>query len=397
MSPAIVTETVWALSRESPPVIPDEIVVITTARGEADLIRDLLTPCPEWNHSTVWQSLRLEILGTSNDPRLILKPCKVISLHDPELGIASPLDDIRSRADNAAAAEAILDEVRRITANDDTRLIASIAGGRKTMGALLSSALSLLGRRGDRLTHILVNDPFDSPRLQPRFYFPPSPPIQYQVAAYDHSETVISSANARLDLADVPFVPLRYLFSDHLGRLPGDFMELVQSASRAVEELAGPVSLWLDRSRWIAFVNHCPLKLTGRDIPFFDFLYERVRSGNPPIATHDQIVEPFKRFFVDWSPLHPEVALDKGGGEDWRKSPPTADDFRKRLNSLRERLQKAGLGQWVNRLLPRRSAVGFLVAGVKIAPPNDGNITASVASRAALREPQKRGAAAPGI
>lgn len=371
MSPAIVTETVWALSRESPPVIPDEIVVITTARGEADLIRDLLTPRPEWNDSTVWQSLRLEILGSPNDPRLSLKPCKVISLHDSALGVACPLDDIRTRADNAAAAEAILDEVRRITANDDTRLIASIAGGRKTMGALLSSALSLLGRRGDRLTHILVNDPFDSPRLQPRFFFPPTPSVQYQVPSIDVTQTVISSTHARLDLADVPFVPLRYLFSDRMGRLPGDFMELVQSASQVVEELAGPVSLWLDRSRWIAFVNHCPLKLTGRDIPFFDFLYERVRAGNPPLATHDQIEEPFKRFLAKWAPLHPEVALDKGGGDDWRKTPPASEDFRKRLNSLRDRFQKAGLGQWVTRLLPPRGAVGFLVAGVKISPPEN--------------------------
>ncbi len=37
MSPAILTETLWALGQEEPPVVPDEVVVITTSAGEADL------------------------------------------------------------------------------------------------------------------------------------------------------------------------------------------------------------------------------------------------------------------------------------------------------------------------------------------------------------------------
>lgn len=375
MSPAIVTETVWALSLETPPVIPDEIVVLTTSRGEADIKRDLLTPSPEWNGSTVWQSLRQEILGKSSDSRLSLKPFKIITRHDPERGLALPLEDIRNRTDNAAAAEAILDEVRRITANDDTRLIASIAGGRKTMGALLASALSLLGRRGDRLTHILVNDPFDHPGLHPRFFFPPAHPVQHRLAASEGSGSTVSSAGAKLDLADVPYVPLRSLFADRMGRLPGDFMELVQNASQVVEDLARPVSLWLDRNQWVAFINGCPVGLTGRDAVFFDFLYEQFRAGKPPFASHDQIEKPFKDFLAEWTPHHLEVVLDKGGGEDWRKTPPGSDDFRKRLNSLRTRLQNAGLGQWVNRLLPRRCAVGFIASNVRIVPPEHENST----------------------
>jgi len=33
MSPAVLTETVWALAQEKPAVIPDRVIVLTTAAG----------------------------------------------------------------------------------------------------------------------------------------------------------------------------------------------------------------------------------------------------------------------------------------------------------------------------------------------------------------------------
>ena len=122
-----------------------------------------------------------------------------------------------------------------------TRLIASLAGGRKTMGALLYAALSLLGRRQDRLTHVLVNEPFDDPRLAPRFYFPLANPVPHQLtdrAGKVVSEHTTSEADPRL--ADVPFVRSRNLFPRQLGRWPGRFNALVQIFSERVDQLAGP-------------------------------------------------------------------------------------------------------------------------------------------------------------
>src|SRR5205814_2260370 len=119
---------------------------------------------------------------------------------------------------NDAAAEMILDEVRRFTSNDDTRLIASIAGGRKTMGALLHAAMSLLGRRQDRLTHVLVNEPFDHPGLRPKFFFPGQPGTRHELRLPDGRLEVVPTAQARPELAEVPFAALHYLFREHLGR-----------------------------------------------------------------------------------------------------------------------------------------------------------------------------------
>lgn len=33
-TPAVLTETVWALAHQKEPVVPDEVVVISTKRGE---------------------------------------------------------------------------------------------------------------------------------------------------------------------------------------------------------------------------------------------------------------------------------------------------------------------------------------------------------------------------
>lgn len=48
-SPAVLTETVWALAQQEQPVVPDEIVVITTKSGK-DALRTAIMP----ETSSVW-------------------------------------------------------------------------------------------------------------------------------------------------------------------------------------------------------------------------------------------------------------------------------------------------------------------------------------------------------
>lgn len=47
------------------------------------------------------------------------------------------------------------------TSDDDNRVFASIAGGRKSMGAMLHSVMGLLARSDDKILHILVSPPWD--------------------------------------------------------------------------------------------------------------------------------------------------------------------------------------------------------------------------------------------
>lgn len=143
MSPAVLTETVWALAHEGSAVIPDRVVVLTTLAGRQAIERELFSAV-EPNGKTVWEQLRRAVLGPNapEDSRLILDPPGVIAAPNRTAGRTYPLEDIRRREDNSAAADFILDEVRRIVENPDMRLIASLAGGRKTMGALLYAAMT---------------------------------------------------------------------------------------------------------------------------------------------------------------------------------------------------------------------------------------------------------------
>jgi CRISPR-associated protein (TIGR02584 family) len=353
MSPAILTETVWALAHPpagQEPVIPDEVVVITTTRGAEDLQRDLLTAKSDWSGRTVWESLHDVILGSSEIRKrqvesLQLASPRLIELPDPKRGIKQPAADLRSAADNAAAADFILEEVRRLAENPDIRIIASIAGGRKTMGALLYAAMSLLGRESDRVTHVLVNEPFDVCR---GFFYPAQPVRELAVGAGDRACTVCAT-DARIELADVPFVPLRNLFERDLVKKPGRFVALVERCFHRVAELARrEVELEVCEDRPEIIVNKTPVPLSVPEYVLLRHLAEACQAGRPAIDGYDAaagaVVETAKR-------IH--AGHDENDFSDWRyKALPAGKGYEeinerwitKRLDSIRTKLRQAGAG-----------------------------------------------------
>lgn len=345
-SPAILTETVWALAHPpagQEPVIPDEVVVLTTTRGAEDLQRDLLTPKDDWSGKKVWESLSEALLANS-DLRLQFAAARVIELCDKNR-IKKPASDLRSAADNAAAADFILEEVRRLAENPDIRIIASIAGGRKTMGALLYAAMSLLGRETDRVTHVLVNEPFDVCR---GFFYPAQPVRQLTAGGADRTISVLAT-NARIELADVPFVPLRNLFERDLAKKPGSFASLVQRCSHRVAELARrEVELEVCGDRPEILVNKTPVPLSVPEYVLVRHLAEACKARHPAIdgyeAAAGAVVETAKR-------VH--AGHDENDFSDWRyKALPEGRGFAeinerwitKRLDSIRTKLRAAGVG-----------------------------------------------------
>jgi len=230
-SPAILTETLWALAFPPAgvaPVIPARIVVITTTRGREEFSRQLDTKLPVFGQRTAWDALCGEIRAAH--PTLNLPPAlpvpRVITGQSDNGSREVELPDIRTPAHNDAAADFILEIVRGLSDNPDHRLIVSLAGGRKTMVALLYASVSLIGRETARITHVLVNAPFDL-RLDPPFFFPPKTPVQHK---YFNRETKLeeiwSSQKAKIELAEVQFVPLRNAFTE-IGKVPGGFRGLI--------------------------------------------------------------------------------------------------------------------------------------------------------------------------
>lgn len=367
MSPAVITETVWALANEEEPVIPSRVIAVTTVAGRTVIERELFSPRAEWDDRSVWQVLREKVcLLRGLDPEtavLNFDPVRVFTVPDPLSGRAVELVDLRSRLDNEAAADFLLEQVRSLVENTDTRVVASLAGGRKTMGALLYSCMTLVGRETDRLTHVLVDDPFDT---LPGFWFPAQPAGKLiRPATGSRPAVTVEPSQAKVELADVPFVPLRNLFLRELGRTAGTFSRLVESARATVRQRASEeLRLVIDSARQELLVNERPIKLAPLEQLVLLFLSRRAKQGEPPFPSYKDAVDPLNEFRKDTLESRPD---DNYG--DWRHldSLSAACDDRtitKAVSGLREKLR--ALGGPANILatcLPEKGRCSLDVAG----------------------------------
>lgn len=344
MSPAVLTETVWALAQEPDPVIPSRIIVLTTVAGRDAIEARLFRPSPQFAGRTPWQALRdaLRDAGHSVEGRLRFgttpDDVRVMTSVDPTTGLSCELADIRTPSDNEAAADFLLDQVRGVVENPDTELIASVAGGRKTMGALLYACMTLAGRESDRLTHVLVDEPFEA---LPDFFFPAQ-----GGGPLCHSKGTLHSPDAaRVVLADVPFVPLRNLFLKELGRPAGTFTRLMTRCRDAVRQTTGEnLRLSIRESAPEIEVNGTRARLAPREHLLLLFLATRARNSEPPFPSHKEALPTLNEFRSECRRQAPS-----DNPSDWRFATSLAsvlsdDDLRKALSNLKKKLIQAGRG-----------------------------------------------------
>jgi CRISPR-associated protein (TIGR02584 family) len=138
-----------------------EIKVLTTTSG-----RDLLV-------STILNSgilHKLEKALSFETGRIPFSEADIVVFEDLKSG--SQLHDVRTSSDNEAVAHLINLWVKHFTDDDSIRLTATVAGGRKTQSALMTSAFQLYGRTQDELIHIMVPDTLMAKR---DWYFPSDP------------------------------------------------------------------------------------------------------------------------------------------------------------------------------------------------------------------------------
>jgi CRISPR-associated protein (TIGR02584 family) len=322
LSPAIVTETLWALAHEKPAILPRRVLFLTTATGAEEIEKQLFTPLPEWKERTVWECLRLCLKAAPDE--LIAEPALVIPMSDGSSGRALPLDDIRTPAENAAAAEFIFSQVWSIVRDPERRLIASIAGGRKTMGALLHSAVSLIGRENDRVTHVLVDPPYET---LSGFYFPgqPGSPLASRTTAASYDPSA-----ARLHLADVPFVPLRNRFQE-LDELPPSFLTLREQLSEKLKlDAARPARIRIRHPLHQLEIDGMEFTVRARALAVLHFILKcNEKESIPPDQT--TAADAFNK----------RVTKDPSAFGQPGVSRLDAADFRRELNYLRDLLKRA--------------------------------------------------------
>lgn len=313
MSPSILTETLWALAHEPIPVLPHRIIVVTTTAGRQKIEKQLFQPIPRFGNRCAWDMLRdalaKDAFNIEGRLRFGITPddIRVITTLDASTGRSHELADIRNPGDNEAAADFMLDQVRSITENPDTHLIASIAGGRKTMGALLYACMTLAGRETDRLTHVLVNEPFET---MPEFYFP----AQTGGALTAREDRQLDPKEAIIELADVTFVPLRNLFWRELKRPAGNFSALVHSCRENIRQQAAEgIKLSVDRARTEMLINDQSIKLQPREQMVLLFLAERAKRVERPYSCYEDAVGDLDQYRLQLKESAPKNRLD-----DWR-------------------------------------------------------------------------------
>jgi len=260
-SPQIVTETVWHLARDR--VDDTDVYVLTTAAGRDTIERDLL------GRGGAWARLRRA------HPRaraFRLPPRNVLVLRGAD-GRALP--DVRSEADSRAVGDQIARFVATHTRPGAPPLHASIAGGRKTMGYLLATAMMVHGRPEDRLSHMLVRPP----ELEGTdFYFPARRAGRTLVHRRADGRVVrVPASCVDIELAELPFLRLRGL-RDPATLRQGSFSALVERLQADLDALAG-AQLDLVPERNALVCTGREVRLSPVRYAVYELLAERRRDG----------------------------------------------------------------------------------------------------------------------
>ncbi len=216
MSPAVITETLYALVTQQTPFMPDEIHVVTTLDGKQKVLDALLTPITGYFHRLMQEYLPGKTIRFDADTVHVIGQIRqtvatpsgswltgLIPSEAPKLEEVQ-LKDITTNADNQAAADTIYRVMRELKTVPGTVLHASVAGGRKSMSFYMGHSFSLLAETDDTLSHVLVNEPFENPKLN--FFYPPLIPVTLQWGTGElHT---ISTDQAEVKLAELSVLKL---------------------------------------------------------------------------------------------------------------------------------------------------------------------------------------------
>ncbi len=269
LNPQVVTETLYLLKKKED-MVPDEIHVITTRTGKELVMKRLLD-----SSTGKFYSLCKE-LGISKDITFSGQTIHLIQ------GPDGPLDDIRTTEDNKFAADSIIGLVRKFTSDPSTMVHASMAGGRKTMGFYMGVAMHYFGRKQDRLSHVLVNSPFET---HPDFFYPPKKPENIVVLQPGKGYVSLSTRDAILELADIPFLRMREKLANP--SYPSDYDLLVQNAQSEIDSLKKPYKLVFNIQDRTISISNSKIRLTPVQAAIYHYLLMQRKNNVEFLSPYD--------------------------------------------------------------------------------------------------------------
>ena len=320
LTPQVVTETLFALAQESPDALPNELHVLTTTEGAERAKLALLSEQPGWFHR-----LRLDHGLPPID--FGLQHIHVLCGAD-----GNPLSDIRTAQDNACAADQVAELIRRFTLDARTQLHVSLAGGRKTLGFFAGYALSLWGRDWDRLSHVLVSEPFESSWD----FFYPTP---YERIIETRGGKLANCMHAEVTLADLPFVRLRHGLAQSQLSDRADFAQAVQTAQAQL----GPARLRIDLQRQEVHAAGRPVTLAPAELAFLAWFARRASLSLPGLPCPPDgapCMELAQAYLSEYRRVRGFMG-DDGRSEARYRQGMTKADFEERKSKLKRALSSA--------------------------------------------------------
>lgn len=342
-SPAVLTNTVWGLAHQKHSIVPDEIVVFITKSGKELLIQRLFD-------DGVWNEMRsnLKREKIEIDGKLVFGATSIRVIPDAE---GNEIEDLRTGDDNLRAADFMLSQLRQYTEDSETELHVSIAGGRKTMSALLFSCMTLLGRECDKVYHVLLPQELEQGST-PDFFYP------------EPGKTFVSNGTAkklkakqiRTELFEVPFVRMRGWYQEKFNAIPPSYRALVAR----VQEVAPPAVAYpeIEIDAWNGWAT-----INGQQVPMSRPCFAMLlllASGVDVKEHHRRLLDAHKAPNVsscDWLASFQEGSLFTNESD--------IEDIYKTMSNLRGKLKKAGFAD-AESLVPQRGrAVMFPLPRIK--------------------------------
>ena len=275
MTPQVVTETLYGLRVASAaPFLVNEVKILTTTEGRDRVAGALL----EGGH---FEGLCLE----HHIRDVHFSDADILVLRDAS---GQALKDIRTPEENAAAADSIAEVVRSLTSCDDVSLHVSLAGGRKTMSYYIGTALSFYGRAQDRLSHVLVSEGYET---HPEFFYPTREP---RVIATKGGQS-LDTSQAKVTLAEIPFVRLRHTLPEHLLLEQTSFGEAVRWSNLDTN----PPTLVIDMHKGQLIASGEPVAMDLKLLAFYAGFARRAAQGNSPIEVGDRHSLPLSESFME--------------------------------------------------------------------------------------------------
>lgn len=372
MTPQVITETLQALIVDAGELV-DEVQILTTASAYPRL-REALLGNGDGAFHRFCQDFGIDAAGILfRDPDSF----RVLKAAD---GVTD-LVDVRTNEEYVLAADQICEWVREAADRPNTRLHASIAGGRKSMGVYLLAAMQLFARSADRVSHVLVDG--DSERNRDFYYKPPTNSPRHSTVELVDDTTgerrVASTQDAQIELSDVPFLRLRRVLSSWPVESSGRFADLVSGAQRELEHVERALTIRFDGWRSNVIVGQTSVKLAQREfLLYILFAVVRVRNGhaNGFVALGDLRTSDFDEAYRCFTrmrgheegleaagDLHPRLGClaeyaDALEGDNVERYEDTMQRLREALSRLNNKLGRAGVPPERFGVSPRRGAEG---------------------------------------